>query len=79
MKKMMAAIVAVLCLVGFNSMVFADEMGKMKGEIKSEKGEMKDKMGDEMKSKKDEMKGKMGDEMKSKKGEMKGKMGEMGK
>jgi hypothetical protein len=42
MKKLMWAVVVVMCLAGFSSPSFADEMGKgkgeMKGEMKGEKG-----------------------------------------
>ena len=48
MKKIMLLAIAVMCLVGFSSLSFAADMGKMKDEMK---GEMKEKMG--------EMKGKM--------------------
>ena len=67
MKKMMLSLVAVMCLAGFSSLSFAEDMGKMKGEMKDMKGDMKG----EMKDMKGEMKG-MKDEMK---GEMKGAMG----
>ena len=91
MKKMMLSVIAVMCLVGFSSLSFAADMGKMKdemkGDMKEKMGEMKDKMkGDGMKDDgmkddgmKDKMKEKMGD-MKDKMGDMKGKMKEgMGK
>ena len=86
MKKMMLSVIAVMCLVGFSSLSFAADMGKMKdemkGDMKEKMGEMKDKMkGDGMKD--DGMKGKMKEkmgEMKDKMGDMKGKMKEgMGK
>jgi hypothetical protein len=80
MKKFMFAVIAAMWMIGLSSITFADEMGKMKGEMKSEtektQGEMKGKAGEmkvEMKGKAGEMKGK-GDKMK---GEMKGDMGEM--
>jgi hypothetical protein len=89
MKKMMMAVMAVMCLAGFSSLSFAEDMGSMKGEMK---GEMKSKMSGkhdemkgEMKAKHDQMKGEMKemkgerkemkDEMKDMKGEMKGAMG----
>ncbi len=31
MKKIMLSLVAVMCLVGFSSLSFAEDMGKMKG------------------------------------------------
>jgi hypothetical protein len=70
MKKVLLSIATVACLVGFGTLSFAEEMGKMKGEMKGEmmKGEMKAKT-DEMKAKHDEMKAKT-DEMKMKKDEM---------
>jgi hypothetical protein len=68
MKKMMLSVMAVMCVVGFGSLSFAEDMGKMKGEMMGEMKGMKDEMKGEMKGMKDEMKG-----------EMKGKMGEMGK
>ena len=64
MKRIMVSLVAVMCLAGFASLSFAEDMGKMKGE-------MKDGMKGEMKGMKGEMKGMKG-EMK---GEMKGAMG----
>jgi hypothetical protein len=77
-----------MCLAGFTSLSYADDMGKPKEGMKGEtmkkdemKGEMKEHKG-EMKSKPDAMKGTMKkdgmkhDDMKS---EMKGKTGEMGK
>jgi hypothetical protein len=43
MKTMMLAVVTVVCLAGFGSLSFADEMGKgkegMKGEMKGDKRE----------------------------------------
>lgn len=55
MKKIMLSVIAVMCLAGFSSLSFAEDMGKMKGDMK---GEMKDMKGD-MKGMKDEMKGEM--------------------
>ena len=52
MKKIMQSLFAVMCLVGFSSLSFAEDMGKMKEEMK---GDMKG-HNDEMKG---EMKGKM--------------------
>jgi hypothetical protein len=79
MRKLIVATIAVLCLAGFSSLSFADEMGKGKGqagEMKGEKGKKHDDMG-EMKSDK----GKMQGEMKEDGGKMKGEMdkGDMGK
>ena len=80
MKKMLSAAVTMLCLVGFSSLSFADEMGKgkesMKGEMKGDKRKTHDDMGD-MKGDK----GKMQGDMKGDSGKMKGEMdnGEMGK
>jgi hypothetical protein len=79
MKKMMLAVIAVMCLVGFSSLTFAADMGKMKDEMK---GEMKEKMGEMKGDKSSEMKGDMKGEMKGdmkddKMGAMKEKMGEM--
>jgi high-affinity K+ transport system ATPase subunit B len=84
MKKILLSLMAVVCFTGFSALSFAEEMGKMKGEMK---GEMMKAKKDEMKAKKDEMKGemkadhdKMKGEMKMKKDEMKGEMkGAMGK
>jgi uncharacterized protein YjbJ (UPF0337 family) len=80
MKKIMLSLVAGMCLVGFSSLSFAEEM---KGEMKEMKGEMKEKMGG-MKEKMGEMKGDKTGEMKDDgmkddgmKGKMKEKMGEM--
>jgi hypothetical protein len=90
MKKIMLSVIAVMCLFGVSSLSFAEEMGKMKSEMKGEmkakhdemKGEMKgmkDEMKGEMKPKHDEMKGEMKG-MKDMKDEMKGEMkGAMGK
>ena len=64
MKKIMLSVIAVMCLVGFSSLSFAEDMGKMKDEMK---GEMKGMKGDKM----GEMKGMKGDKM----GEMKEGMG----
>jgi hypothetical protein len=58
MKKIMLSVISIMCLVGFSSLSFAEEMGKMKG------------MKDEMKGMKDEMKGDMKGDMKGKMGEM---------
>lgn len=64
MKKIMLSLTAVMCLVGFSSLSFAEDMGKMKDETKGDmKGEMKG------------MKGEMKGDMKDMKGEMKGAMG----
>ena len=46
MKKIMLSAIAVMCLAGFSSLSFAEDMGKMKDEMK---GEMKDEMKGEMK------------------------------
>jgi hypothetical protein len=54
MKRFMLCVTAVMCLAGFSSLSFADEMGKMKDEMKGEMKGEKDKM-------KGEMKGKMGE------------------
>jgi hypothetical protein len=67
MKNIMLSVIASMCLVGFSSLSFAEDMGKMKGEMKGHQDEMKG-----------EMKGNMGamkGEMKDTKGEMKGAMG----
>ncbi len=79
MKKIMQSLFAVMCLVGFSSLSFAEDMGKMKEEMKGDmkghndemKGEMKGKM-DGKKGKKDEMM--MKGDMKAKPDEMKGEM-----
>ena len=68
MQKIVLSIVAVMCLAGFSSLSFADEMGKTKEEMKGE-----------MKGEKEKMKGEMKGEKEKMKGEMKGQMGEMGK
>lgn len=77
MKINMIGLVAILCLGGITVPSFADEMGKMKNEMKPEgtgqmdamKGKMKGKS-DDMKGQKDSMKG----ETKAKHDEMKGEM-----
>lgn len=51
MKKILLSVTTVVYLMGFCTLAFADEMGKMKGEMKAKKDEMKG----EMKMKKDEM------------------------
>jgi hypothetical protein len=71
MKKIMLSVVAAMCLAGFSSLSFAEDMGSMKDEMKGEMKGMKDEMKGEMKGMKDEMKGEMKGDMK---GEMKGKM-----
>jgi hypothetical protein len=78
MKRLMLAVVAVLCLAGFGSLSFADDMGKgkdsMKGEMKGDKRKTHDDMGD-MKHDKDKIQGDSG----KMKGEMdKGDMGKKG-
>jgi hypothetical protein len=78
MKKIMLSVVAVMCLVGFSSLSFAEDMGGMKGEMKEMKGEMKGMKGemkDKTKGKHDEMKGEMKGMKDDMKGEMKGAMG----
>jgi hypothetical protein len=65
MKKILLSMVAIACFMGFGTLSFADEMGKMKGEMK---GEMMKAKKDEMKTEKEAMKS----EMKAKKDEMKG-------
>ena len=56
MKKIMLSLFAVMCLVGFSSPSFADEMGKMKEDMKGEKDKMKaDVMGEKEKVKGDVM------------------------
>ena len=57
MKKVMLSITALICLAGFSSFALADEMGKMKSEMKGEMG----KMNDDIKGEKDKMKGKTGE------------------
>ena len=71
MKKIMLSLIAVMCLAGFSSLSFAEDMGKMKGDMKGEMKDMKGDMKGEMKDMKGDMKG-MKDEMK---GDMKGAMG----
>ncbi len=45
MKKIMLLLIAVMGLVGFSSLSFAEDMGKMKDAMKGDKmGEMKGKM-----------------------------------
>ncbi len=66
MKKLIPSIVAVMCVVGFSALSFADEMGNMKSEMKGETGKMKKEMGsekDKAKGKTEDFTGK-GDEMK---------------
>ncbi len=80
MRKLIVAAVAVMCLAGFSSLSFADDMGKgkdsMKGEMKGDNRKTHDDMGD-MKGDKDKMQG----DMKGDSGKMKGDMdkGDMGK
>src|ERR1700752_1543243 len=62
MKNIMLLLIAGMCLVGFSSLSFAEDMGKMKGEMKGHQDEMKG-----------EMKGNMG-AMKNTQGEMKSDM-----
>jgi hypothetical protein len=73
MKKMILAVVAVLCLAGFSSVSFADDMGKekgaMKGEMKGDKRKTHDDMGD-MKHDKDKMQGEMKGDSDKMKGDM---------
>jgi hypothetical protein len=93
MKKVLLSIATAMCLVGFGTLSFAEDMGKMKDEMKGKTDSMMDKK-DAMKSEemkeamkaKDGMKGQMGEakgKMEDKAGEMKGKMmdkaGEKGK
>ena len=74
MKKIMLSVIAVMCLAGFSSLSFAEDMGKMKGDMKGMKDMKGDMSGVMMKD------GKM---MMMKDGKMmesdKGMMGEMGK
>ena len=93
MKRIMLSLIVVMSLGGFSALSFADEMGKMKGEMKGEMGKTKDDMkgekdkmkgeskgkGDETKAKHDEMKGEMKGKHDEMKGEMKGQTGAMGK
>lgn len=77
MKRFMFALVTAIWLIGSSSMTFADEMGKMKGEMQGGADKTHNEMKGKAKSEMSEMKGKTG-EMKSKSGEMKeGKAGEM--
>lgn len=73
MRKMMVAIVAVVCLAGFSAVSFADDMGKgkdsMKGEMKGDKRKTHDDMGD-MKHEKDKMQGEMKGDSDKMKGDM---------
>src|SRR5215472_3447430 len=80
MKKIMLPLIAGLCLTSVSSLSFADEMGKMKEDMKGEKDKIqgdvkdeKDKMKADVKGKAAEMKGK-GDAMKKKEETMKGEM-----
>ena len=70
MKKTLLLVATAVCFTAFAPFSFAEEMGKMKGDMKGEmmKGEMNAKQ-DEMKARHDEMKAKT-DEMKMKKDEM---------
>ena len=90
MKRSIITVAAILCLGGFTIPSFADEMGKMKNDMKTEGMSQKDAMKgkqDDMKGQKDSMKGEtkpkhdeMKGEMKSKHDDMKGEMkGAMGK
>ncbi len=75
MKKIMT-LIAILCVGGFAVPSFADEMGKMKNEMKTEGMAQKD----AMKGKQDEMKGQtdsMKNETKAKHNEMKPKHDDM--
>ena len=55
MKKIVLSIVAVMFMASFSSLSFADEMGKMKEEMKGEMKGEKEKMKGEMKGKMEEM------------------------
>ena len=44
MKRIMLLLIAVMCLVGFSSFSFAEDMGKMKEEMKGHKDEMQGEM-----------------------------------
>jgi hypothetical protein len=85
MRRIMVAVVAVLCLAGFSAVSFADEMGKgkegMKGEMKGDMRKTHDDMGD-MKHDKDQMQGDTKKQMKGDSDKMKGeveKKDDMGK
>ena len=56
MKKFMLSLIAVMCLVGFSSLSFAEDMGKMKEEMKGDMKGHKDEMKGEMKGTTDAMK-----------------------
>jgi hypothetical protein len=86
MKKILLSIATAVCLVGFGTLSFAEDMGKMKDETKGKADSMmgkKDAMkGGEMKGEEmnanDGMKGEMGEAKEKGKMEMmKDKMGEM--
>jgi Sec-independent protein translocase protein TatA len=77
MKMNMIGLVAVLCFGGSAIPSFADEMGKMRNEMKAEGVGQKDAMKGEMKGKAEDMKGQkdsMKGEMKAQHNEMKGEM-----
>ena len=86
MKKVLLSITAAACLMGFGTLCFAEDMGKMKDEMKGKADSMMDKKdamkggemkGGEMKAN-DGMKGEMGEAKEKGKMEMmKDKMGEM--
>ena len=75
MKTIMIGLAGVLCLAGLTPLSFADEMGKMKNEMKGDAMGHKDAMKGETKAKHDEMKGEMKPKQDEMKGEMKGAMG----
>ena len=84
MKKIMLSLIAVICLAGFSSFSFADEMGKMKEDVMSEKNKMKeDVMGEmgqmkaDVKSEKDKIKGDVTGKKDKMKAGVKGKADEM--
>jgi hypothetical protein len=73
MKNIMLSVIAGMCLVGFNSLSFAEDMGKMKDEMKGHQDEMKGDMKGTMGATKG-MQGEMRSDMKAQHNEMKGEM-----
>jgi hypothetical protein len=77
MKTTVVSLVTVFCLAGLTPLSFADEMGKIKNEMKGDAMGHKDAMKGETKGKSNDMKGKkepMKGETNAKHDEMKGEM-----
>jgi uncharacterized protein YxeA len=73
MKKIMLSLIAVLCLSGVSALSFADEIGKLKADMKGEQ----DKMKADVKAQQDKTKAEVMAQKSKTNAEMKGKAGEM--